>query len=244
MDWRLEKRLECTKKDKDDCLRTLDYVLQLIEKAKKFGIVSLEEDIEYETDLFNRQAIMMIVDNLDNDIIRHALETRIISSGLRGKELLKRLLVTEGLLLLQKGYSRRIIREVLFSYFGEEFIEPLTDKYNCSYEKMAARVDKHFEDMKNRKPMSIATAILEEPVQKLTNHELIDVLKGIDKQVLILALKGTSGECEKQILLKKSFSARVWYIDELRALGRVSIEKITEAQNIVLDEINKVMNGE
>ncbi len=241
MDWKLGKKLARSKKEREECLQTLDAVLNLVEKAKKNGIWCLEEDIEFETDLFNRHALMLLVDEIEYDTVKHALETRMLTSNLSGKQLLKRMLYTEAVLLLKRNNSRRVIREVLFSYFGEELLEFLTDKYDCSAEKMQSRADKYFDDAKKRKPMSIATSLLEEPVSRLSNKELKQALSSVDKKDLIYALKGVSGETEKQILYTKSFSARVFYIDELTHLGRVSIDEITRAQDVVLSALRDVI---
>ncbi|HNW94252.1 MAG TPA: MotA/TolQ/ExbB proton channel family protein [bacterium] len=56
------------------------------EKARKEGLLALEEDIEQTTDLFLKKGLQLVVDGVDPEVVRGVLESEIDNTKARHKE--------------------------------------------------------------------------------------------------------------------------------------------------------------
>jgi len=117
----LSSRMDFTTEDKRECLATAKLIVDLTQKARGGGLLALEEDVDALNDTLLKKAINLIVDGINQEDVRKILQNYIIVGNYRNRRLLKRILIMEGMLALQRGSSPIIILELLASYFGEGF---------------------------------------------------------------------------------------------------------------------------
>jgi len=116
------EKLACSHDDKKDALDTLDKLLDLSEKAKSSGLLSLESEIDIVQPEIFKKSIQMLIDGIEPEYIKEILMNYTLCGGYKGKELLIRILIIEGILSIQQGIHTIIIREKLSSFFGEDYI--------------------------------------------------------------------------------------------------------------------------
>jgi flagellar motor component MotA len=91
----------------------------LCEGVRQGGILSLED---YPVDsTFLKTAIMLIVDGVHELEVKQIMQNWIISGNYRGRMLLKRILIMEGVIAIQQGSNPDYVYDLLASYFGEDF---------------------------------------------------------------------------------------------------------------------------
>ena len=108
-DLALAAKAACSKEDQESLVGTIKILKDLGEKAKKRGILSLEEEQSKISDPFLQVGLQLIVDKTDPDVVCNILDSDIYYNESNGRELLKKILVREGLLRIQKGENARNI---------------------------------------------------------------------------------------------------------------------------------------
>ena len=116
------KDLICNKEEKSEVLRTLDKILELSDRANQFGLLSLESEINEVQPEFFKKSIQMLIDGMELGSFRKILLNYAFCSGYKGKDLLIRIIILEGITAIQQGTHPVVIREMLSSYFGEDYI--------------------------------------------------------------------------------------------------------------------------
>ncbi len=79
-----------------------------------------------------------------------------------------------------------------------------------------------------------------EDILKLDKMAIREVLKEIDKNVLMIALKGASEELKRKFLENMSKRAAEAFEEELQFLGPVKVKDVEDAQRNIVDEIQKM----
>jgi flagellar motor component MotA len=124
------EKAKCSLKEKEFLMELINYFVNLSEKAYREGLLSLEDDVENIDNFFLKKGLKLITNGTDPEIVRSILETYIYSSDLKGKELLEKMIILEGVLAIQSGDKPNIIFEKLASYFGEDCHHLLNEKFS------------------------------------------------------------------------------------------------------------------
>lgn len=122
-DTRLWEKASCSKKDKKRIVPVVGTLVRLAEKSRREGLLAVEDDISSMKSRFLRAGLRLVLNGYDPDIVSDILLTRIHAGGFSGRELLERMIMMEGALCIQQGYSPSVVKERLFAFLGEEFDE-------------------------------------------------------------------------------------------------------------------------
>ena len=82
---------------------------ELAEKSKKSGILSLENELSQITDPFLKMGLQLILDKTDPSHMKDILDSDIYYNESNGRELLKKIILREGLHRIQSGDTPRNI---------------------------------------------------------------------------------------------------------------------------------------
>jgi hypothetical protein len=118
--WVFSRRIKCSDEDKRQCLWLVGEVITLAKKARNLGLMSLVDYMEQCQNYFLKKGLTLIVDGEKPQAVREILELYILAGGYRGKDLLERCVILEGLMGIQNGLSPKRLTELLLSFFGEE----------------------------------------------------------------------------------------------------------------------------
>ncbi|HEY2494319.1 MAG TPA: helix-turn-helix domain-containing protein [Paenibacillus sp.] len=237
----LYDKLACSHDDKLEALSTLDQLLELSDQARQSGLLSLEPEIEkVQPDIF-KKSIQLLVDGIEPDSIKEILMNYAISGGWRGKDLLIRVLIIEGIVAIQQGTHTLILREKLASFFGDTFIGEVQKHFGLDRESQLKKIESFISKNQNKPVFIKGTSLLEEPIGRMDNRSLQRLLREIDAVTLGTAIVGASGKTQAKVLSNVSKKLAVDLIDEINTSTAV-IPDIAAAQKHILETMHSLRN--
>ncbi|MBK9503285.1 MAG: hypothetical protein IPO06_28695 [Leptospiraceae bacterium] len=111
-------KLDISKIDRAQYLPLLEKIIHLSNKARRQGLLSLEEDIEVSPYPLMRRGLQFVVDGTDPKLLSEILERTILLSNDTPEKIMENCIIAVGVLGIQEGYSPRILRENLQSFMG------------------------------------------------------------------------------------------------------------------------------
>lgn len=108
-DLALAAKAACSKEDQESLVPLILSLKNLGEKAKKRGILSLEGDLNTINDHFLKIGLQLIIDKTEPRVVSDILDSDIYYNESNGRELLKKVIIREGLLRIQAGDTSRNI---------------------------------------------------------------------------------------------------------------------------------------
>ena len=106
-DLALAAKAACSKEDQLLLTPLVIQLKELAEKSKKSGILSLETELSQINDTFLKLGIQLIIDKTDPANMKDILDSDIYYNESNGRELLKKIIIREGLLRIQEGDTPR-----------------------------------------------------------------------------------------------------------------------------------------
>lgn len=240
LDWNLGNRIQCTEIDKDDCIELVSKVLMLSKKAEKYGLLSLEQEVDNCDEVLLKKGIELMVSGTLPEHIKEILGTYIVVGNYTGKELLKRVIILESVLEIQKGENSFIIMEKLSAYFGENYLGKFESYFGVDSESIKNKIEGYFEKVKNKRSISSSTYLLEEIFKDMDSRSIQRVLREIDVTDIVNALKGASGNVEISVLSSLSNNAKLMIIEELAVNSEVDNKQIVESQQKIINIIHEL----
>lgn len=117
----LSQRMQFNDKDRREAIEVAGTMLELLLVAKKNGILSTESRIESCNEMLLKIGLTMAVDMVDPVQIREILQNYIMAGDYRSGELLKRIIILEGVVGLAAGENPHSLYGRFASRFGEDF---------------------------------------------------------------------------------------------------------------------------
>jgi hypothetical protein len=126
----LENReyFKCSAEEKKSCLATIDAIGKIAGIVKDQGALALEDAYDEAVgDFLLQTGIKLIMDDVQVDEIKAILETYIVSSYKTGVELLRQVIVLQGILEILDGKESwyknpQRIKQKLYAFLGEDFV--------------------------------------------------------------------------------------------------------------------------
>jgi AraC-like DNA-binding protein len=241
-DMNICKELICSHDEKSEVLGTLDKILELSERARHSGILSLESEITEVQPEFFKKSIQMLIDGIEPESIRKILLNYALCGGCTGKELLRRIVILEGVIAIQQGVHPVIIREMLSSYFGEDYMGELKTHFGQDEESQRQKFEAYLSKIQNKPVYSKETSLLEEPLARMDNRSLQRLLRDIDICSLATAASGSSGSIQTRILKNVSKRSIISLIDEIEAMDSLYVSNIIDSQRQILETLISLKN--
>jgi flagellar motor component MotA len=106
-DLSLAAKAACSREDQLLLIPLVMQLKELAEKAKKSGLLSLESELPQISDPFLKLGVQLIIDKTDPANMKAILDSDIYYNESNGRELLKKIILREGLLRIQEGDTPR-----------------------------------------------------------------------------------------------------------------------------------------
>lgn len=119
-DWRFAERIQCSVEDKRECFELVLRLRKYASIIRKEGFLALEEELKRIDDDFLAISIQMGIDGLEPQLFRDIQERRILVDNCIGKELLRRVIITEAMASILSEDSFLIFHYKLLSFLGEQ----------------------------------------------------------------------------------------------------------------------------
>lgn len=108
-DLALAAKAACSREDQESLVPMVQQLRDLGEIAFKRGLLALEGELPQIKDPFLKLGIQLIVDKTEPDNVQDILDADIYYNESNGRELLKKIIIREGLLRIQAGDNARNI---------------------------------------------------------------------------------------------------------------------------------------
>jgi hypothetical protein len=118
----LKLNAKFTEEDRDACAPVVDVMVEVAKTARSSGLLALEDYLSKDEEPFFYAGISMLTDGYDHDDIKQILTAMLVSGGFTGAELLKRLIMAQGLIMVYKGLHPDFIYRYLLAMIGEEYL--------------------------------------------------------------------------------------------------------------------------
>ncbi len=108
-DLALAAKAACSREDQESLVPLVKDLRDLGEVAFKRGLLALEGELMQIKDPFLKLGIQLIVDKTEPENVQDILDSDIYYNESNGRELLKKIIIREGLLRIQAGDNARNI---------------------------------------------------------------------------------------------------------------------------------------
>ncbi len=106
-DLALAAKAACSLEDQISLVPLVLQLKDLAEKATKSGLLALESELSHITDPFLNLGIQLIIDRVEADNLQDILDSDIYYNESNGRQLMKKIIIREGLLRIQAGDTPR-----------------------------------------------------------------------------------------------------------------------------------------
>lgn len=230
--WEFSEHVSCSLDEMEECYKTVKLLINLSDKARRQGLLSLEEDIVNLESRFFQRGLQLVVDGTDPEIIKQILELQIFSRGYRGKELLESCIIYEGVLAIQQGYNPRIVEEILHSFFTEEYQQKRVKRESEKYRLYLSGLSKKTADH--------SYSEFEELLLSLDDRAIQKILREVDTYCLGIAMSHLAGPVNYRIFTNMSDAAGILLKEDMDYIGEVSEKQCKEEQDKLFNIIAKL----
>jgi len=106
-DLALATKASCSLEDQESLVPLVLQLKKLSELVSKQGILALENELLQIKDSFLNLGVQLIIDKVEPENIQDILDSDIYYNQSNGRELLKKIIIREGLLRIQAGDTSR-----------------------------------------------------------------------------------------------------------------------------------------
>ncbi|ARR00036.1 MULTISPECIES: flagellar motor switch protein FliG [Campylobacter] len=111
--------------------------------------------------------------------------------------------------------------------------------------RLGQKASKSTIDIIEKNDPSLATMIKElmftfEDINSLDNNAIREIIKVVDKKVLMVGLKGSGEELKRKFLSNMSQRASEAFVEEMQFLGAVRVKEVEDAQRKVVELVQKL----
>lgn len=106
-DLALAAKAACSKEDQESLIPIVENLKKMAELSNKAGLLALENELTNISDPFLNLGVQLIIDKVEAQNITDILDSDIYYNESNGRELLKKIIIREGLLRIQAGDSPR-----------------------------------------------------------------------------------------------------------------------------------------
>jgi len=230
----LIKKIKCSKKEKIKCIGIIKKLCYFLEKIRREGLLAVEDEINEITDKFFKHGLKLIIDGTDPDIVKNILLNYLYLSNEKGRVLLEKCIILEGLLSIQNGDNPRILTAKLGSYLNDEgydldFENDYLNDYKIYLEKI--KDDDLIPDNN--------TDLLDKFINDFDDRSIQKMLCEIDTQELAKALSGSSGKTKYKIFKNMSNRSGMILKDELDYYNNIYNKKDIKVSQKKIENIFK-----
>ena len=231
----LSNRMEFSDEDKRECFEIARTIVQIATDVRKFGLLSLDDKISSMNDKLLQKAVQYAVDSTEAETLRKILQLHIMLNNYKGKDLLRSVLIKDGINCIINGENPRQIGEYLSMYFGDE----LSEEFKGFVDKQQ-NIDRFWDEIKYKKPLHEDTK-LDKVITKMDNFAVQIIIRNIEMKDLLLAYKGLSEDAIKHFSGNMSKRVTEVIIEDYLNLIAVKATDVEEAQDRILAKIKELV---
>ncbi len=238
-DWEFSERIQCSEAEKKECMTLVAEVVAMANKAKRNGLLSLVQEAEETPHFLLRKGLQLILEGVNPQMVEKTLQQYVLSDKHRGKELLQRCIIAEGVLAIQNGINPSIIKELLLSLFGEESYASYENEYG---DGKVERMKAFFKKIQKTRAATPLSSKLGHTILQLNDQSIKQCLKEISTVDLARALKGIDGKAQIKVfknLPKRSAAILQETVEHLDLMRESEMTEAQEKMLLVIADLDK-----
>lgn len=118
-DLSLAAKASCSKEDQETLIDIVKQLKELSEVVTKSGLLALEKELMKIKDPFLNLGMQLIIDRVEPENVTAVLDSDIYYNQSNGRELLKKIIIREGLLRIQAGDTPRNVEICTKIFLGK-----------------------------------------------------------------------------------------------------------------------------
>ena len=231
----LSNRMDFTKEERRECFETALTIVKIATEVRLSGLLSQADKITSMSDAFLQIAMQLAIDSILPDEIKKILQTQIVANNYKGKELLKRVLIKEGVVSIVNGENPRQIEEYLKLYFGDDLLQEYNDYSKTNRETKKYDFREVFKDIK-----PVGETNLDKMAKKMDNLAIQRLIREIDAKDFVIAFKGLSEETIMNFLKNMSKTSAEVITEDFLHLRNFKESDLTAVQERILAKIREL----
>ncbi len=260
LDKRFYRKTDLTEDEKKEALEVVELLYAMSFKSRLNGLLSLEYGLEYVPWDFMRIGLQLVVDGTDPETIINIMNNLLFSLNAADFELLKQIIMAEGVLGIQSGTNPQLLAISLNSLIGmDPTVKYMTEKRAGWGTELGLKgIGEYVPQMKNKVILSELTTGLEDKIPRLSDADIKKLLAGFPLNDLGRAVYGASGLVAERIYNNLNKTARVFFIMEMVEFDKDLIfldqqktnngrdkfySRLGEAQTKLIELINQLVSS-
>ena len=226
----LHKNLVFSDDEKQRLLPTIQKILELAQSARKIGILGLEAEVRSETCPFLATGLELVVDGRAPVFVEKVLRSLILTDEHSPAEILRRIIIAEGVLAIQAGTNPDEIACLLGAMLGQKYIAEIT----------ANATTRHSVHPPTGKVTMPECTAFEERLSLMNNCDLFRLLGHFPVHDIAAALAGCSTVFIYRIRECVSERTYTHICDELHFMQNISQDMILFCQKEIINTLESL----
>jgi len=217
--------------EKEKFKELIKIIINLSSKARLEGLLSLENICPYLNPFLLRKGIEYIVEGCDIKELRYILDNYIQTKKHYGNELLEKLIIREGVILIKNGDIGKILFNKMLIMLGENFF----DNFDYSIFEEKPPIELEY-DRNDSKPLFEECNAFEDRIMSIMDcEEMEKLVRRAGYFYIALALKVCSGKLNMYVRDMLSFRYIVHELNyEVERIGPCIVQDAIDAQKFIL----------
>jgi flagellar motor switch protein FliG len=234
----VKDRLIFSDRERRECFETAHEIVRIAQDVRKNGLLSIDSEIPLMSDKFLQRAMQLGVDSTDPELIEKIMQTWIVYGNYSGSELLKRIIIIEGVLAIVYGENPYQIMHKLAAYIGEDLYDEYMKAYKIFEEHNKAfndTVAEFLSNLNDAPPESLNE--FEKLIAGMDNMAMQTINRCTYEQDIRLVLKNAPKQVAKRFLDNMSKRVAQSLVQDSMYLKDIKASDVTGAQNKILETI-------
>ena len=231
-------RIRCHRSKKKQCVELIASIITLSERARRMGLLALEDDLDKIEDPMMKKGLLLVVDGTDPAIVHNILNAFMLSSYSRGIGLLKAVIILQGVLGIQAGDNPRLIAEKLSAFLGKDIDLWETYWNNLANDRAGFGGGQGAEGEEHTHCEGDVNSEVEgidfEKLADMADRFVQKILREVDTRDLAMALKGASAKMQDKIFSNMSDRAAMLLKEDMDYMGPVRMDDVIRCQERIL----------
>ena len=238
-DWQFCQNIKCSDREKKECMKLISDLIRLSIMARRNGLLSLIQVAEQSSSFLLNKGLQLVVDGVAPQVVRKVLENYILAGDYKGKKLLERCIILEGVSAIQQGFHPKVTKEYLLSFLGEDCYDVYQNEFEDS---KGDSLESYLKNIGDKTASSDLGTKLDHAILKLENDAIEQFLMVINTGDLAKSMKCMGGRAQLKVFNTLSKKAADALKDTVEDLQSVDESELVSAQEAALDIISDIRN--
>lgn len=233
------RQMRVSDSEKDDCLALISDIIYLATSARNYGLLSLGKEAEESESFLLRKGLELALDGVKSETARTILELYIFSADYKGKELLERCIILEGVIGILEGIHPKLLKELLLSFLGESSHDVYKEEFDI---EEIEKLEGYLKSVENKPAASESGAKMGNLLEPLNNQAIKQFLQTVSIEDLAKVMSDLDGKAQVKLFNKLPKRGAFLLLDAIEHQDSLEMQEMEEAHEKVVVILNDLQN--